>query len=246
MTIHTLMMRDVIKFNGDDFMKSYPIFDEAHREQLNQMIKDEYWLMEIAHETDSIFMHRFKTIMNREMPTFNELYRVAQREIDPFITMSLKTNTKSETDTTRQTTTQTDTETTSNTDATNDVTRDETNNTTGESHNLGYVFPATQIQQRKDYATSGGDSDSTTNVTSDANETSTANTVSADSGSSTGTGNETANATDTGLSVTEGYQGLPGDLLRNYRENILNVDAMVVNMLSRLFIGIWATNAPLI
>lgn len=245
MTTFTMQLRDVLKFNGDDFMKSYPIYDESHREQLNQMIKDEYWLREIAHETDSIFMHRFKTLMNREMPTFNELYRVAQKQIDPFITMSLKTNTESETDSTRTTTTQTDTESSSTVEADTSAQATEATEGSNESHNLGYVFPANQIQQRKDYANSGGDNDSSSETSTSRTEDTEATTTSSDSGSSSGVGSESANATDTGVSVTEGYQGMPGDLLRNYRENILNVDAMVVKMLSRLFIGIWATNSPL-
>ncbi len=246
MTVHTLRLRDVLKYNGDDFMQHYPIFDPTHRADLNQKIKDEYLMREIAHETDELFMHRFRTIMNREMPTFNEMYRIARREIDPFITMSLKTNTENESNTTRKTNTETETNSHGNVSADTESKNDVNSKTTSEAHNLGYVFPANAIEQRKDYANSGGDSDTESDVTTSNKENTTASTTSSDSGTSKGMGDETAHGNDNGLSITEGYQGLPGDLLRNYRENIMNVDAMIVSMLSRLFMGIWSTNAPLI
>ena len=52
MSVTTIMLRDVVKLTNDHIgLDNYPIFDESYRKALNDRIKREYWLKEIAHET---------------------------------------------------------------------------------------------------------------------------------------------------------------------------------------------------
>lgn len=62
----------------------YPIFDEAHRATLNEKIIREYWMREIGFETVELFIFELNSEMNKIMPYYNKLYRVIGEDFDPF------------------------------------------------------------------------------------------------------------------------------------------------------------------
>lgn len=59
----------------------------------------------------------------------------------------------------------------------------------------------------------------------------------------TGTGNENseshANENSSGDSHMTGYQGVPAELLNAFRRTFLNIDMMIIDDLSDLFMGVW-------
>lgn len=93
---------------------------------------------------------------------------------------------------------------------------------------LNTDYPQTFITADGQYGTSGSGTQSTSGATGSSEESSNSNT-------------ESEQSTD---SSTVGYQGLPGDLLTNYRNSLINVNMMVIRMLDPLFMGIWATPDP--
>ena len=65
-----------LKQNGFDFqLNEYPIFDEAYRETLNNLILDNFLMDEIGFETPALFRHYLKTKLNEIMPYYNLLYK---------------------------------------------------------------------------------------------------------------------------------------------------------------------------
>ena len=93
----TIQLRHVLEHTGGYMgLDQYPIFDEAHREILNQKIIDRYWLQEIGQETIEIFCHFMARRMNEIMPYFNQLYETQKLEFDPITNTRMTTESQSE------------------------------------------------------------------------------------------------------------------------------------------------------
>lgn len=72
-----------LKQNGFDFqLTEYPIFDEAYREVLNNLILDNFLMDEIGFETPALWRHYLKTKLNEIMPYYNLLYKAQLRFAD--------------------------------------------------------------------------------------------------------------------------------------------------------------------
>lgn len=98
---------------------------------------------------------------------------------------------------------------------------------TEESHarSVNSMTPQNQLSGNGDYADSMADSNSDGRNTSNA--------------TTTGEGEVTNNTT----SQTTGYQGIPSELLRRYRDTIINVDMMILNRLESLFMSITSSGS---
>jgi hypothetical protein len=72
-------------------LDDYPIFDEAYRPILNQLIIDEYVNREIGQETAELFIHRLRLKMRQIMPYFNQLYKSELVQFNPLATFDLNT-----------------------------------------------------------------------------------------------------------------------------------------------------------
>lgn len=83
--------------------------------------------------------------------------------------------------------------------------------------------PQTMLAGNEDYATGAVDANSQSSGTSNASED-----------SSSDTDAESHNQT-----TVKGYQGLPSELLMQYRQTILNIDLSIINDLSELFMQVW-------
>ena len=75
MAKYTVTIRDLITNNFDLGLKDYPIYDESHRETLNNMIINHYLMSEIGQETPALFKLYLNNTMNEIMPKYNILYR---------------------------------------------------------------------------------------------------------------------------------------------------------------------------
>lgn len=64
-------------------LDDYPIYDESHRDRLNSMICDHFYMREIGAETVSLFRLFLRRTMNEIMPYYNDLYRSAELIVDP-------------------------------------------------------------------------------------------------------------------------------------------------------------------
>lgn len=172
-------------------LADYTIFDEAYKTPLNEKIIAHYNEQEIGHETDSMFRYAMARKMNEIMPLINQHYKASQIEIDPLLTVNIKSVGASEDES-------------SNNSSTDSDGRVVASNT-----------PQVRLAGNADYATNAQDSKSKTTA----------------DGTATNTSNNENNTT--------GYQGNPAELVLMLRQSFVNVDMMVIDSLSELFMMIW-------
>lgn len=65
-----------------DALADFPIFDEAHREELKKKIYNRFRFREIGFETPALFAHYFGATLYEIMPQYNELYKTAALDYD--------------------------------------------------------------------------------------------------------------------------------------------------------------------
>lgn len=84
---------DVIeKSRNKVFNFDFPIFDESYRNVLENKIIMHYYTREIASETVGLWKFWLRTKMNEIMPYYNQLYRSATLEFNPFYDVDLTTD----------------------------------------------------------------------------------------------------------------------------------------------------------
>jgi hypothetical protein len=71
------------------FNFDYPIFDEAYRNTLQTKILKHYYTREIGYETVGLFKLKLDTKLNEIMPFYNQLYKSALLEFNPFYDVDL-------------------------------------------------------------------------------------------------------------------------------------------------------------
>ena len=75
MSRYTVTIRQLLQNNFDLGLKDYPIYQEEHREVLNNKILNHYLMSEIGQETPELFKIYLNNTMNEIMPNYNILYK---------------------------------------------------------------------------------------------------------------------------------------------------------------------------
>lgn len=211
MSKYTTSIKNLIDNKFDFKMTSYPIFDENYRETLNNNILNHYYENEIGFETASLFRFYLNQKLNEIMPYYNELYKVQHDMINNI------TNNVNLTETFKR---NTETDTSSNSNSVN----------TGNSNskNLFQDTPQGNISNQDIDASSVYAS----NITLNKNNTS--NSIS-DTSSTNGVGVEEYIKTIVGNNGNK-YNI---DILKQVKDNLMNIDLMIINELNELFMGIY-------
>lgn len=213
----TIQLKEIIKDDysniADIGLDWYPIFDEAYRPGLNKKIIQHYWNREIGQETEFLFKFAMARKMNEIMPTYNQLY---ESEISR---MKNADGTAMDPLSTIKLLTHNTGEDTINDTATNAV----ANSASSKSRTVNSETPQVPLSGNADYASGGVDSTSSSD------------------GSSTTNVTDTRSTNTTGDATTNGYTESPILLVQRLRSAILNVDMMIIDELSELFMGVWDT-----
>ena len=213
MSKYTITIKNLIDNNFDFQMTSYPIFDENYRDTLNDNILYHYYENEIGFETAPLFRFYLNQRLNEIMPKYNELYKAQKNLVDNNLLLS-------------------NTNLTEGLQGTNSTTSSSTSSSTNSgSSNSKNLFqdtpqgniPSQDIDAQNVYAT---------NITLDHNSTS--NSIN-DSSNATGSGTNSYLKTITGNNG--GKYNI--DLLNDIKNNLMNIDLMIINELSDLFMGIF-------
>ena len=220
MAKYTITIKTLIDNNFDFQMTNYPIFDENYRNALNSNILNHYYENEIGFETPALFRFYLNQKLNEIMPYYNELYKIQKQLIDNNLLLN-NVNIREELSGSN----------TNNTSTTGSSTSNSTNNGTSNNKNLFQDTPQGQISQ-----TDIDNQTWATNLTLDKNTTS--NTIQ-DTSSNQGTAN--TNATNTYLKTIIGNNGgkFNIDILNDIKNNLLNIDLMIINDLNELFMQIF-------
>ena len=84
MAKYTVELGKLIETGFDLGLDKYPIFDETYRRHLNNKILHHYWMREIGFETAELFKRYLNDTLNEIMPYYNQLYKSAQLQFNPF------------------------------------------------------------------------------------------------------------------------------------------------------------------
>lgn len=147
MATFTTRLKDVLDRHDDIGLNDYPIFDESHREVLNQKIINQYWNQEICMENVSTWTHGMKRKMAQIMPFYNEHYKLSAIEIDALSTADFKSHS------------------TNNTTGTNSGEGSNESLSDSKSRSVASDTPQTSLQDDADYATAMQDNISGTTAT---------------------------------------------------------------------------------
>ena len=240
------------------FNFSYPIFDENYRSVLETKILKHFYTREIGEETVGLWKLRLDRKLNEIMPYFNQLYEANIEGLNPFLSVDMKTE--------RSTVGASNRKTGEVIDDSNINTANRKDEKTSDSNVRGledrgnvakykrtdlysdtpqgsltgvdnetYLTNARKLQD--DNIDNGhihtlnvGESKDTSNITDNS-----ANKYNRDRNVS-----EDANTTERFVERTYGYNGyLPSDLIKKFREAILNIDLMIIDELEPLFMQLW-------
>lgn len=249
MATYTIELRNLLNTNFVLPLNNYPIWDENYRSVLNQKFIDRYLFREIGAETPDRWAHYLKTKMNEIMPYYNDLYQTTTLQFNPLYTTDMtETRTLSKEDDTTSTSSSTGimentaagavkTDTKQDLTTTEGVRDDKTISSDTPQGNInianvetGGFASAVGVSQKGEQinSSSGEDSGETTSTQSNESLSST-----------------TANATGK-LTTTEeyvknlsGYTSSPNTAIKEYRQNLINIDIMILDELADLFMGVY-------
>ena len=214
---------DVISNSWNKIFYNFPIFDESYRSVLCSKILKHYYTREISAETVGLWQLWLNTRMGEIMPYYNKLYESALLEFDPFKDVNYTRNHGGTfTGDTRR-------------NGRSDVSVDNsvTSNGTSNSKNLFSDTPQGAITniENESYLTNATlIKDTDTNTTNTDGNSTTQNTE------TTGITN-----TDNWIETIVGKQSTVSysKLLQEFRDTFLNIDVMIINDLSDLFMNLW-------
>ena len=214
---------DVISNSWNKIFDNFPIFDESYRSVLCSKILKHYYTREISAETVGLWQLWLNTRMGEIMPYYNKLYESALLEFDPFKDVNYSRNHGGTfTGDTRR-------------NGRSDVSVDNsvTSNGTSNSKNLFSDTPQGAITniENESYLTNATlIKDTDTNTTNTDGNSTTQNTE------TTGVTN-----TDNWIETIVGKQSTVSysKLLQEFRDTFLNIDVMIINDLSDLFMNLW-------
>ena len=214
---------DVISNSWNKIFDNFPIFDESYRSVLCSKILKHYYTREISAETVGLWQLWLNTRMGEIMPYYNKLYESALLEFDPF----------KDTNYTRNHGGTFTGDTVRNGRSEIDVDNSVTSNGTSNSKNLFSDTPQGAITniENESYLTNATlIKDTDTNTTNTDGNSTTQNTE------TTGITN-----TDNWIETIVGKQSTVSysKLLQEFRDTFLNIDVMIINDLSDLFMNIW-------
>ena len=236
MAKYTITIKTLLDNNFDFQMVNYPIFDENYRQTLNNNILYHYYENEIGFETAPLFRFYLNQKLNEIMPYYNELYK-AQRKL---INENLLLNNVNLTESLTGHNTKNDTNNgTLNTTSQNTSTSTSTNTGSSNSKNLFQDTPQGSISNTEINAQTWA-----TNLTLDSNSTS--NSIS-DNTSTSGTAQNTTTNTLNSTGTNDYIKTIIGnnggkfniDILNDIKNNLMNIDLMIINDLNDLFMQIF-------
>ena len=244
-------------------LDDYPIFDEGYRDELNAQIIRHYYFQEIGQETLAQFAFRMRAHMHEVMPYYNRLYRAAAHldEVDLWssaagswretldrdeVTTTDEAFGHDETYTRDDTTTGTDTRTSTTQGTTGGTSHDETRNDALDLP-MGSLGSTNDVFESGEYATSRE------RTVSDGRTTGTSSSSSSDSATTRGTLDQDGtrdydetrdvdgtHATDETRARAYDERREPyAELFRRYRDALVDVDELVVQSCSGLFMQLF-------
>lgn len=204
----------------------FPIFDENYRSVLETKILKHFYTREIGYETVGLWKIKLDTKLNEIMPYYNKMYLSELFDVHPLYATNITREHKGKKDDDEKRKGKVTSETTS------------TGKGNGTSSNTSYTLYSDTPQG----ALTGVDNETyLTNATKVTDSGSTSSSTHNESDSTIdNTEDKQLRSTDEYIDTIKGYEGYDvNSLLKSYRDNILNIDLMIIDELENLFIQLW-------
>lgn len=202
----------------------FPIFDEDYRSVLETKILKHYYTREIGLETAALWKHFLATKLNEVMPYYNQLYKSAQLEFDPFNDVDYTRQGQRKLDEDESTTA---TSTGTQTGATSDTHSGTQWNTYSDTPQGALNGVSTE-----NYLTNAR------KITDSENDSGTSSTNTQSNGSGTRALDNTEDYLEHIFGKMNGSVNY-SDALLKYRNTFINIDLMIIDSLSDLFLNLW-------
>lgn len=225
------------------FNFDYPIFDESYRKVLEKKILKHYYTREIGFETMGVWLLKLDTKLNEIMPYYNKMYESELIEFNPLYDVNVTRSHKGSEKDTKESVESGATDSTHNN--INNVNQNNVtdNSSSGSSSDLYSDTPQGAITglENGNYLTNARKISDTETKHSENHYDSMSNTSSKDKINRRNVNNETVNSTDEYLETVVGKQGTGSmsQMLIKYRETFINIDMMIIEELSDLFMMLW-------
>lgn len=226
MSRYTTELRYLIEGKFDLGLNEYPIWDESYRSTLNEKIFKHYYFREIGFETEALFKFKLNEKMEEIMPYFNKLYETTQMEYDPIKNYSISEVIKHGKTITEEGGNDFGSVSITNSSGTNKgKTVDKDSDTPRGS--LSYASQNETDHWLTSVSDTSSDGEHSTQGQNNSGGSSRFNVTHTNTGEDTRTKNGSLGLGD------------PSKRLQSYRNAIINIDMLIINSLSDLFMGVW-------
>lgn len=225
------------------FNFDFPIFDESHRQELEEKILLWYYDREIGFRTVGRWQLGLSQYLNRIMPYYNEMYKTTAISYDMLTDVNLTEESEGQGEDESQEEHGSEMSGSSNT--TNNSTDTTQATTAGTASSATSDTPQGTIANVEDqsYLTSYNKSTNSSNnngtVTSSGSSLSENSTTTKDNSTKTSKKSETFTKTTKGKSGGKSY----AEMIMEYRKAIANVDSMIIDELEDLFLSVWTVES---
>ena len=231
-TIEEMMQSDTTK---QIFPKQYPFYvdDEHLKKAFEEKFINHYYYREIGFETPFMFMQRLESFLNLRMPYYAKLYEteLKSREINFLLNKDLKETFIRELINENSQTGEATTNQTGTGEATSQHSTDSDNNHKESAISDG----VSQSSLETGYLTGVSQDEASSSANTTATTTDTVNATSSSTQSSEGKQSEKTELVSQGnIGITSSAQ-----LLKEWREVILNIDELIIKDCSKLFMQLY-------
>lgn len=232
MTLEEMIQNDITK---QIFPKQYPFYvDDVHfKKAFEEKFISHYYYREIGFETPFMFIQRLESFLNLRMPYYVKLYEteLKSREINFLLNKDLKETFIRELINENSQTGEATTNQTGTGEASSQQTTDSNNNHKESAISDG----VSQASLETGYLTGVSQDDASSSANTSATSTDTVNATSSSTQSSEGKQSEKTELLSQGnIGITSSAQ-----LLKEWREVILNIDELIIKDCSKLFMQLY-------
>lgn len=244
---------------GSIFSFDYPIFDENYRSVLETKILRHYYMREIGAETYGLWKHWLQTKMNEIMPYYNKMYESTLLQFNPLFDTDISITKEESGNGTKENAGSSSLRGTTTNDFTeyrdlSEKAKGQENSISNSKENLWNKYSDTPQGginglANDTYLTNATHNTSDgvgTTVDNKENEKETTDDVRHNGEKSINNSETTSNMSEfsdtreyTEHILGKRYTDTYGKLIKDFRESFINVDVMVINELSDLFMNLW-------
>lgn len=237
-------VEDILEKSWDKiFTNNWNIFDESYRKILCKKILKKYYTREICAETIGLWKLWLDSTMCEIMPKYNQLYESETYKFNPLYNVDITTTFEKKANENSKNEDRRTGKNNGNSDSTYSMSRQNSSTSTNNNTQKYSDTPQGGLQglTEDEYLTNATINDSQ-NTVSESNSNNSSNKVSnSNSSEESGSSSGSKENTETWIQKVQGKNSGENyaTIVKDFRENILNIDKMIIDELKPLFFNLW-------